>query len=70
MFQYQLPPPRRCAGCATNFVAYLQEDRERMRAALLANPRKLSALRRFLALARTRTLSLAPLDPELRRVLS
>ncbi|RFC06602.1 hypothetical protein DDJ38_30220, partial [Klebsiella pneumoniae] len=27
-------------------------------------------LRRFLALARTRTLSLAPLDPELRRVLS
>ncbi|AAC55233.1 MC105L [Molluscum contagiosum virus subtype 1] len=70
MFQYQLAPPRRCAGCATNFVAYLQEDRERMRAALLANPRKLSALRRFLALARTRTLSLAPLDPELRRVLS
>ncbi|AQY16678.1 MC105 [Molluscum contagiosum virus subtype 2] len=70
MFRYQLAPPRRCAGCATNFVAYLQEDRERMRAALLANPRKLSALRRFLALARTRTLSLAPLDPELRRVLS
>ena len=51
MFQYQLAPPRRCAGCATNFVAYLQEDRERMRAALLANPRKLSALRRFLASA-------------------
>ncbi|QGN68100.1 S-S bond formation pathway protein [Equine molluscum contagiosum-like virus] len=70
MYQYDLAPPRRCAGCATNFIAYLQEDRARMRAALLANPRKLRALRRFLELSRNKALSTKGLDPELRRVLS
>lgn len=69
MYEYDLPPPRRCTACSTSFAEYLAEDRDRMRAVLMANERKLQALKLFLATSRNKELDLKSLDPEVRRVL-